>query len=285
MTDKPESQLPESDYRTIIEALIFAAEEPLPMQRIAEVIGETTGERAPSVEDIEAYVDDLNAHYDTTGRPFQIREWAEGYRMSTRQEYGPFLKRMFHMQRTKKLSRSLMETLAILAYKQPVTKPEIDFIRGVDSDYALRRLMEIDLVDIAGRSDGVGRPLLYKTTDAFMDKFGLRALDDLPTLREVEEILDDPRFNSVKAQLLTAQSFLALDEGAVTRAGDADDRVEGRAATETAAAGEIDPGHGADERASASGGIGNTTELDSTVPTREKQHFATNGHSEETRNG
>jgi segregation and condensation protein B len=95
-----------------------------------------------------------------------------------------------------------METLAILTYKQPASKPEIDYVRGVDSDYALRRLLDVGLVDVVGRSDSVGRPLLYGTTARFLEEFGLSALDDLPNLREIEELLDDPAFNKERARLL-----------------------------------------------------------------------------------
>jgi segregation and condensation protein B len=95
-----------------------------------------------------------------------------------------------------------METLAILAYRQPVTRPEVDFIRGVNSDYAIRKLLELGLADVKGRSDSLGRPLLYGTTTRFLEQFGLSNLDDLPTLREIEELLDEPHFDEERAQLL-----------------------------------------------------------------------------------
>jgi segregation and condensation protein B len=119
----------------------------------------------------------------------------------------PFLKVFLDQKRSRRLSRSLLETLAVVAYKQPVTKPEVDFVRGVDSDYGLRKLMELDMVDVVGRSDAVGRPLLYGTSNTFLEKFGLRSLKDLPNLREVEEILNDPAFNTEKARLVLLESL------------------------------------------------------------------------------
>jgi segregation and condensation protein B len=110
-----------------------------------------------------------------------------------------------------------METLAILAYRQPVTKPEVDFVRGVDSDYAVRRLLDLGLVDVRGRADSVGRPLLYGTTDRFLELFGLNALGDLPNLREIESILDDPSFHRERARLLMkAGGFTGLVPGAAS---------------------------------------------------------------------
>ena len=102
----------------------------------------------------------------------------------------------------------------MVAYKQPVTKPEVDFVRGVDSDYGLRKLMELDMVDVIGRSEAVGRPLLYGTSSTFLEKFGLRTLQDLPNLREVEEILNDPAFNSEKARMVLMESLGAQESEA-----------------------------------------------------------------------
>ncbi len=96
----------------------------------------------------------------------------------------------------------MLETLAVIAYKQPVTKPEVDHVRGVGSDYALRQLLERDFVAISGRGEGVGRPLLYATTDRFLDQFGLAHLGELPSTREIEEILSDPSFTKERARLL-----------------------------------------------------------------------------------
>lgn len=199
---KPEATgSPALDLHPIIEALVFAAEEPLSDSQIAEVIRETTGADVGRA-DIEQAVAGLNDVYERDNRAFRIHVWSGGYRMATTSDFAPYVKTLYFQQKVTKLSRSLLETLAILAYKQPATKPELDFVRGVDCDHALRRLLELDLVEIAGRADSVGRPLLYRTTPQFMDKFGLASLDDLPTLREIEELLEDPSYNREQAQML-----------------------------------------------------------------------------------
>ena len=185
-----------------VEALIFAADEPISADQIAEVFAEITREARPSTPQIQETVDRLNAQYEQQGGAIRIQAWAGGFRMSTSDEVAPYLKAFFRHDRQRRLTRSLMETLAILTYKQPTTKPEIDYVRGVDSDYALRRLLDLGLIDVVGRSDSVGRPLLYGTTPHFLETFGLSNLDGLPNLREIEELLNDPAFNKERARLL-----------------------------------------------------------------------------------
>ena len=127
--------------------------------------------------------------------------------MTTTEDVAAYLKVYFRSDRRQKLTRSLMETLAILCYKQPATKPEIDYVRGVDSDYALRRLLDMGLIAVLERSDAVGRPLLYGTTPRFLEEFGLSGLDQLPNLREIEELLGDPSFSQARASLLMMQGI------------------------------------------------------------------------------
>lgn len=184
------------------EAVIFAADEPVSADRIAEIVAEVTGRAQPSDEEVAAVVERLNETYAERGRAFEIRTWAGGYRMVTRSSLSPFVKTFYVGEQETSLSRSLMETLAVIAYRQPVTRPEVDFVRGVNSDYAIRKLLEMDLANVEGRADSVGRPLLYGTTDRFLEQFGLGDLDDLPTLREVEDLLDDPAFDDERAKLL-----------------------------------------------------------------------------------
>lgn len=144
----------------------------------------------------------LNAAYRRGGRAFRVQRWGGGLRLATTEEVSPFVQALFSDDEGRRLSRSLLETLAVIAYKQPVTKPEIDHVRGVSSDYALRQLLEREFVVISGRSDAIGRPLLYATTDRFMDQFGLDDLEALPKPREIEDILGDPSFNKERARLL-----------------------------------------------------------------------------------
>ena len=185
-----------------VEALVFAADVPVNAGQIARIIGEVTMKSAPAHEVIEDAVAQLNACYQEQGRAFHIHFWAGGYRMTTTEEVAPYLQAFFRRDRSRRLTRPLMETLAILCYRQPTTKPEINHIRGVDSDYALRRLLEIGLIDVMGRADAIGRPVLYGTTDRFLEEFGLADLGQLPNLREVEELLSDPSFSQEKARLL-----------------------------------------------------------------------------------
>jgi segregation and condensation protein B len=190
----------------VAEAVIFAADKPVPPSRIADIVADVTGRSTPSEATIREVVETLNETYAEQGRAFEIHEWGGGYRMATRTELSPFVKALFGQEQEKSLSRSLMETLAILAYRQPVTRPEVDFIRGVNSDYAIRKLLDLGLADVQGRSDSLGRPLLYGTTARFLEQFGLNSLDDLPTLREIEELLDEPHFDEERAQLLALKS-------------------------------------------------------------------------------
>ena len=185
-----------------VEALVFASDVPLRPGDIARVYGEVTGADATEA-DVEEAVGRLNSEYRQGGRAFRIMRWGGGLRMATVEEAAPFVRTLFEQDEERRLSRSILETLSVIAYKQPVTKPEVDHVRGVGSDYALRQLLEREFVAITGRSDAIGRPLLYATTDRFLDQFGLDSLDDLPKPREIEEILGDPAFNKERARLLS----------------------------------------------------------------------------------
>jgi segregation and condensation protein B len=212
------------DLEEAAEAIIFAADEPVEPHRIAEIVAEVTGRAQPSIDEVEAVVERLNEEYRETGRSIEIHRWAGGFQMATRQTLSPFVKALFVGEQETSLSRSLMETLAVLAYRQPVTRPEVDFVRGVNSDYAIRKLMEMGLADVKGRADSLGRPLLYGTTPRFLEQFGLNSLEDLPTLREVQELLDDPAFDEERAKLLqldaeeAAQARQASEGGAPVEA-------------------------------------------------------------------
>ena len=190
-----------------IETLAFVAEDPVPLRKIGHVYAEVAGQKVPPIKKIESIVEALNARYESNGSPFRIKIWAEGIRMVTIPEVSEVVRQLYDQNRPKKLSRTLMETLAIVAYSQPTTKPEIDFVRGVDSDYAVRKLLEMGLIDIVGRGDSIGRPLLYGTSARFLEQFGLSNLDALPKLREIEELLDDPAFSKERLHLL------ALEDG------------------------------------------------------------------------
>ena len=189
-----------------VEALVFASDVPLRAEDVARAYDDVTGHET-TPDEVAAAVERLNLRYREGGAAFRIYEWGGGYRLATTDDVAPFVRSLFSREEERRLSRSLLETLAIVAYKQPVTKPELDHVRGVNSDYALRQLLERDLATIVGRSEGVGRPLLYGTTEAFLDQFGLGALDELPRPREVEELLADPAFSSERARLLAESGF------------------------------------------------------------------------------
>jgi len=192
----------ESTLRMAVEALIFVAEESLSARLLAEAYAEATGNPKPDDREVDEIIASLNDELRETGRPFTIEKWGGGYRFATLSEMAPFIKALLVTDRQRKLSRTLMESVAILAYRQPTSRSELEFVRGVDCDYAIRKLMEYGLINVVGRAETVGRPLLYGTTDRFLELFGLGSLTDLPNLRELESILDDPAFQKEKARLL-----------------------------------------------------------------------------------
>lgn len=165
--------------KAIVEALLFAAEEPLPAARLASILEEAT---PGTIDDLIA---ELNADYLREGRAFRISSIAGGYRLLTRPEYALWIKLLRRSTRPR-LSQAALETLSIVAYRQPVARTELEAIRGVNVDGVLKTLVERDLVRITGRGEGLGRPLLYATTDHFLEYFGLPDLDALPRPEEVE---------------------------------------------------------------------------------------------------
>ncbi len=164
-----------------IEAILFMASGPLEIREIARIL-----EIEPPI--IRRIIDQLANEYEHRGGGLEIVEIAGGYQMRTRVEYASWIERFYGLQREAKLSRPTLETLAIIAYHQPITKAEIETIRGVDVQASLKRLLEKNLIKIAGRKKVIGRPLLYKTTKEFLRYFGLASLDDLPKLEELKEL-------------------------------------------------------------------------------------------------
>jgi len=188
----------------VLEALFFASDEPLTIRQVIDIFellegAGPTGKLTP--DRILAGIDELNKDYDGAGRAFRIVNVAGGYQFATRPEYGAWLGAMMREKARRKLSVSALETLAVIAYKQPVTKPEIEAIRGVNADYVLRTLLERDLVTIVGRAATPGRPLLYGTTRDFLKHFGLNDLSELPKPREIDELLAEAQYE-VEKQIL-----------------------------------------------------------------------------------
>jgi len=176
---------------TIIEAFIFTSPEPIDAAKICDLLSQGEENLQLEVEAIAPFIEKLNQRYEENGLAFTITKVAGGYTFATRKQFEPWLSIFQHQDAYRKLSQSAIETLAIVAYKQPITKPEVDDIRGVDSGYMLRQLLEKALAEVSGRLDAPGRPLLYKTTSHFLKHFGINSIDELPKPREIEEILKD----------------------------------------------------------------------------------------------
>lgn len=175
------------ELKAILEAVLFVSPEPVPVARLMSILG--TISKAEVVQALGILTHDL----DQDGRGIQLVQIAGGYRLVTKQEYGPWLKRMDKAKAAQKLSRSALESLAIIAYKQPLVRSEIEEIRGVETSGVLRTLCERKLVRIVGRKDVPGRPIMYGTTKFFLEHFGLHDLSQLPPLREFKELGDSER--------------------------------------------------------------------------------------------
>jgi segregation and condensation protein B len=173
-----------AEQRRIVEALILGSAEPITAARLAEII---PGVRPGLAREL---VQELGAEYVRQGRAFEISEVAGGYQLRTLPEFAPYLQQTLKV-RPLRLSQAALETLAVVAYRQPVTRAEIEHVRGVDVGPVLRGLVERKLVRIAGHRDVPGRPMLFATTRRFLEVFDLSRLEDLPTLREVHELAPD----------------------------------------------------------------------------------------------
>lgn len=160
----------------ILEALLFASSEPLSLQKLREILSETY---PVSARELRALLEELEKTYSRSGRPLQIEEIAEGFLIRTTADVSPYIQKLYQNRRGEKLSKAAMEVLAILAFKGPYTRAQIEAIRGVDSSGTLASLGERGLVDIVGRLDAPGRPPQYGVTKRFLKHFGLRKQSDL----------------------------------------------------------------------------------------------------------
>lgn len=202
--EKAELKIPVT-LKALVEALIFAAPEPLSVNQIRAIfqdaIVRNNGSQQIEPETVRQSVTDLNLEYEKSGRPYRIVQIAGGYQFATLSDYAEWLGKLYKEQGRRKLSQSGVETLAIVAYKQPVTKAEIEKIRGVNCDYVIKTLLEKELLTVTGRAESVGRPLLYGTTKEFLKHFGLNDITDLPRPREIEEILGESQFETERRML------------------------------------------------------------------------------------
>jgi segregation and condensation protein B len=190
-------------YSSVIESLIFSSDEPIPAIEIIRAIKGIDGEDVQiSPEEVDECVNELNISYEKQGNSFRIIRIAQGYAFATISDFAKYVGFLSSERSKRRLSQAALETLAIIAYKQPLTKPELESIRGVNSDYILNTLLEKNLITISGRAETVGRPLLYTTTDEFLKYFGLHKLTDLPKPREIEEIMNDEDFLEQKRKIM-----------------------------------------------------------------------------------
>ncbi len=210
----PEREETADELAHVIEAIIFASDEPLPPLTIKSVLDAAHTFGRVSTDSIVSRIRALNENYETSGSGFRIVEVANGYQFATRKDMAQWVSNLFRERSKRRLSNSALETLAIIAYKQPVTKPEIESIRGVNIDYVLHNLLEKEIVTVVGRAETVGRPLLYGTTQKFLKIFGLKNLDDLPKLREIEEIIRE--IKSKGAEESIQLEITALDDQAIS---------------------------------------------------------------------
>lgn len=170
----------EPTVESVTEAVLFASDEPLPAARLANIVG-------TSVAQIRQHIKNLNDKYQTNANAFRIEQIAGGYQMLTLSPYNHWLKKLLRVRSDSKLSPAAMETLAIIAYKQPVIRVDIEAIRGVAAGEIIRNLMYKGLVKIVGRAEVLGRPMLYGTTKKFLEVFGLNTLKDLPKIEELKK--------------------------------------------------------------------------------------------------
>src|SRR6266545_4936167 len=175
----------------VIEALLFSAQKPLSIREITTAIKSAEGDDSPNEfarvreAEVAAAIEQLRTEYVEQGGVFQLIEKAEGWQLATDPKYAPWVRQLFPAPKPARLSAPALETLAIIAYRQPITRADVEAVRGVNIDGVLQTLMERGLVKIAGRAEIPGRPLLYETTQFFLDHFGLRDLDELPNVEEL----------------------------------------------------------------------------------------------------
>ncbi|MFM7218129.1 MAG: SMC-Scp complex subunit ScpB [Bacteroidota bacterium] len=168
-----------------IEALIFCSEQSLGIDEIAASLKLSYGWELTE-EEILTCIASIKEKYTDERFSFELAEISDGFQFLTKKDFYPTINALIQHKAKKKLSVAQMETLSIIAYKQPISRTEVEHIRGVNCDYAVQKLLEKELISISGKSDGPGRPILYTTSDSFMDYFGIKSVKDLPQLRDIQ---------------------------------------------------------------------------------------------------
>jgi segregation and condensation protein B len=236
----------------IVEALLIASQNPLTSEEIARLVRARVAEAddtrlretedgkevpplpdwllalaATSSEQISAAISELNQTYQETRRAFTVIERPKGWKLYTRLEYGEFVRQLFPGRKPERMSGPAMETLAIIAYRQPITKAAIEAVRGVACDGMIQKLLDRDLIRIGGRAELPGRPLLYETTDLFFEHFGIRSIDDLPNASELRKVkLPEPQDHPPAADPEQQLALSAVGSPAAAVANEADPTSE-----------------------------------------------------------
>ncbi len=192
----------EPALQQIIESIIFVSDQPVKATFLRQVLSsssekndseeeEDEGTGGPSLKEVQEALDGLINKYQDIRYPFEVKEVSGGYQFYTKRAFYPFVKKAVVNKNKRRLTRSALETLSIIAYRQPITKAEVEFIRGVNCDYSIQKLLEKNLASIVGRADAPGRPLLYSTSPFFMEYFGISDMGEMPKLKEFTELEED----------------------------------------------------------------------------------------------
>jgi len=180
-----------TNIKNIVEALIFSSDRPLSIKQIKDIINDekVTSGLSVDIKKIEEAVRELMEQYSDDEYSYRLTEIAGGYRFATKKDFAVWLAKLNKEKLKRKLSQSALETLAIIAYNQPITRSEIEAIRGVNVDYIIGALLEKDLITLKGRAETLGRPMLYGITNTFLEYLGIASINDLPPLKAIEEII------------------------------------------------------------------------------------------------
>lgn len=179
---EPVEMLSREETSRAIYAMLFSSDRPLNIPRIAEALGDI------DKDVVEIILEELTDEIEKMDLPYRLREISGGYQLATLGAYAPYIRRMLNVKKSAKLSKAVLETLAIIAYRQPVTRPDVESIRGVSVSHAFGQLQERNLIKAVGVADVPGRPRLYRTTDEFLDHFGIKNLKEMPSIEELQEM-------------------------------------------------------------------------------------------------
>lgn len=213
--------MPKMKLNQIVEAMLFASKEPITTKVIAKIIRKVSKREVPddklcsvNAKEIEKAIVTLNRSYEKKNSPYLIEERSKGWSLFTRIEYGVYLRELFPDLKPTRLSAPALETLAIVAYRQPITKAAVEAVRGVNVDGVLQSLIERGLVGIGGRADLPGKPFLYQTSKNFLEHFGIKNVDDLPNASELRQVeLPQPEAELVDGEQLSLTGVNSTDEG------------------------------------------------------------------------